>query len=81
MVPGITHLLTKIGNMFEEFIKNSRTDRYNIMCYIDDNKKNIPLVHSDGISGGGYPIPLNSTTEALVSISTTIDFIDCWLQA
>ena len=25
--------------MFEEFIRNERTDRYNIMCYIDANKK------------------------------------------
>ena len=43
--------------------------------------KNKPSEHDDGSSGGGYPIPLNSTTEALVSLSATINFIGCWLQA
>ena len=66
--------------MFEEFIINARTDRYNIMCSIDDNEKNHPSVHDDGSSDSGYTIPLNSTTEALFSLNATIDFIGCWLQ-
>ena len=51
------------GKMFEEFIRNSRTDRYNFKCYIDAHEKNNPAVNDDGSIGGGYPIPLNSTTE------------------
>ena len=69
------------GKMFEEFIINSRTDRYNFKCYIDDHEKNNPAVNDDGIIGGGYPIPLNSTTEELVSLIATIHFISFWLQA
>ena len=40
-----------------------------------------PLEHNYGSSGGGYPITLNSTTEALVSLNETINLIGCWLQA
>ena len=65
--------------MFEEFITNAKTDIYNIMCSIDAYGKN-PSEHDDGISGGVYPIMLNSTTEALVSLSATINFIGFWLQ-
>ena len=43
-------------------------------------KKKNPQQHDDGSSGGGYPIPLNSTTEALVSLIVTINFIGCCLQ-
>ena len=50
------------------------------MCSIDSHEKNNLSEHDDEISGGGYPIPLNSTKEALVSLSTTIYFIGCWLQ-
>ena len=28
------------GNVFEEFIRNARTDRYNIMCSIDAHETN-----------------------------------------
>ena len=81
MVPVITYIFVKITwKFFEEFIRNTRTDRYNLMCPIDAHEKN-PSVHNYGNSGGGYPILLSSTTEALVSISATIDFIGCCLQA
>ena len=61
--------------MFEKFIRIAITDRYNIMCSIDAHEKKNPQQHDDGSSGGGYPIPLNSTTEALVSLIVTINFI------
>ena len=48
--------------MFEDFIRDARTDRYNLMCYIDAHGKNNPSEHDDGNIGGGYQIPLNSTT-------------------
>ena len=43
--------------MFEEFIRNARTGRYNIMCYIDAHERNNPSEHDYGSSGGGYPLP------------------------
>ena len=51
------------------------------MCSIDAHEKNNPSEHDDVISGGGYPIPLNSAIEAFVSLIETINFIGCWLQA
>ena len=45
------------------------------MCYIDAHEKKNHSEHNYGSSGGGYPIPLNSTTEALGSFSATNDFI------
>ena len=50
------------------------------MCSIDAYEKENPSEYDDGSSGGGYLLPLNSTTEALVSLSATIAFIGCWLQ-
>ena len=50
------------------------------MCSIDAHTKN-PLEHDYGSSSVGYPLPLNQTTEALVSLSATINLIVCWLQA
>ena len=37
VVPGITHLFVNklYRNVFEGFIRNARTERYNIMCSID----------------------------------------------
>ena len=43
------------GKVFEEFIRNARTDIYNLMCSIDAHEKK-PSEHYDGRSGGGYPI-------------------------
>ena len=33
------------------------------MCSIDAHEKKNPSEHDNGSSGGGYPIPLNLTTE------------------
>ena len=42
MVPGMTHLLVKkFGTVFEKYIRDARTDRYNIIYYIEEHKKNI----------------------------------------
>ena len=73
-----TSICKKIhAKVFEEFIRNARTDRYNIMCYIDANEKENPSEYYYGSRGGGYPLTLTSTTEALVSLSGTINFIGC----
>ena len=75
-----TSICEKIhGKVFEEFIRDSRTYRYNIMCYIYAHEKNNSSENNDGIRSGGYPIELNATTEALVSLSATINIIGYWL--
>ena len=50
------------------------------MCPIDAHEINNPSEHDDGSRGGFYSLTSNSTTEALVSLSTTINFIGCWLK-
>ena len=69
------------GKVFEGFIRNARTDRYNIMFAIDAREKINPSEHYDGGRSGVYPLPSNSTTKALVFLDATIDFIGCWLKA
>ena len=46
-------------NLFEGFIINTITDRYNIMCYIYAHEKEHQSSCDDGSSGGGFPLPLN----------------------
>ena len=41
------------GNVFEGFIRNARTDRYNIMCSIDEHEKEHQSYFDDGSRGGG----------------------------
>ena len=46
--------------VFESFIINARTDRYNIMCSIDAYEREHQLSRfDDGSSGGGCPIQKN----------------------
>ena len=45
------------GNVFEGFIRNAKTDRYNIMRSIDAHEKIYPSEHDDGSSFGDYPLP------------------------
>ena len=70
------------GKLFEGFIINARTDRYNIICSVDAyEREHQSYSCDDGRSGGGCPLPTNSMTEALVSLGATIDLIGCWLKA
>ena len=66
--------------LFEYFIKNARTDRYNFMCYIIAHDKQQPFYDDEESSIGGIPIPENATTEALEALGDTLNFIDCWLE-
>ena len=43
--------------VFEELIRNEKTDRYNIMCSIYAHEKENPLEFYDGSSDSGYPLP------------------------
>ena len=49
------------------------------MCSIDAHEKQYTSSIDYGSSGGGNVLPSNSKTEALVSLSATIYFIDFWL--
>ena len=52
------------------------------MCSIDAYEKEHQSSICDDISsGGGCPLPKNSTTEALVLLGATIYFISFWLKA
>ena len=54
----ITCICKKLhGKVFEGFIINLRTERYNIMCSIDSHEKDHPSSCDDGISSGGCPLP------------------------
>ena len=50
------------------------------MCFIDEHEKQQPSSVDDGSSGVGNKLPSNATTEELVSLSATFDFIDYWLR-
>ena len=49
--------------VFEYFVRNARTDRYNLVCSIDAHEKEHPSPFNDGNSDDGYTLPSNSTTE------------------
>ena len=66
------------SKLFEGFIINARTDRYNIMCSIDAyGREHQSSSCDDGSSGGGFPLPITSTPEELESLDATIYFIGC----
>ena len=51
------------GKLFEEFLINERTFRYNIMCSIDEyEKEHQSSSCDDDISGRSCPLPTTSTT-------------------
>ena len=53
------------GTVFEKYIRNARTNRYNLICSIDAHEKQQPVYVNEGIRGCGNAIPLNFTTEAI----------------
>ena len=58
MVPSITHLFVKLhGKMFEFYIRNTRTDRYNLICSIDAHKKQQPSISDECRRSGGNKLP------------------------
>ena len=59
-----TSILKKLhGKLFEAFIINARTDRYNITCYIDTyERENQSYSFDDSSSGRSCPLPTNSKT-------------------
>ena len=53
------------GTAFGDFIRNYRTDRYNIICSITTNDKQQPKYNDYVRIGGGRLIPKNATTSEL----------------
>ena len=66
--------------LFERYIRNVITDRYNLLCYIDEHKKQKSSSVYDGSSDGGNTLPSNFTTGESASLGATIDFIYLWLK-
>ena len=62
-----TYICKKLhGKLFEAFIINARTDRYNIICYIYAYERyHQSYICDNGIRSGGYQLPTTSTKEAL----------------
>ena len=66
--------------MFEDFIKQERTDRYNLMCYLVTHDI-LQLDYKDyEISIGYRAIPYNLTTKTLEALGATFIFIFIWLK-
>ena len=53
------------GTVFDDFIRNDRTDRCNIMCSITTHDKLKPTYFDDSRSVSGRSIPKNKTTKSL----------------
>ena len=68
------------GTVFEYFIINAITDRYNLMCYITSHDSQQPTYVDDASSGGGREITKNATTAALKLLGTTLNNIDCLIK-
>ena len=49
------------GTVFDDYIKNARKDRYNIMCSITAHDELLPTYVDNASSGGGRAIPKNAT--------------------
>ena len=69
-----TYICKKLhGKVFERFNINARTDRYNIMYFIDSHEKWHQSSCDNVSSGEGCPLPSYSTTDVLYWLSATID--------
>ena len=64
------------GTTFEGFIKQARTDIYNIMCSLVDHDRMQDNEQDDEISLGDIEIPKDATVKALNSLGATFNFID-----
>ena len=81
VVPGITHIFVR--NHMEMWLRDlleMQEPKDIISCVLLMQKKIGISEYYDVRSGGGYPLPSNSTTEALVLLGATIDFIGCWIK-
>ena len=76
-----TSICSKLhGTMFKYFSRNSRIDRYNLICCITANDKQQPTYVDDARSFGGISITKNATTASLEPLIATLSFIDFGLN-
>ena len=68
------------GTVFEDLLRNDRTDRYNSMCSINSQDRQQSTYVDDATSSGSIAIPKSATTEAIKLLVATLNFIDCWLK-
>ena len=68
------------GTTFEGFITQSRTDRYNIMCYLVAHDRMQDNKQDDESSLGDRKILKDATVKALNSLGATFNFIDIWIH-
>ena len=68
------------GSMFEDFITQARTDRYNLMCSLFANDKTQPNYEDDERILGYRSISKDATPKALTELCATLNFIDIWLK-
>ena len=50
------------------------------MCSTEAHDRYHPTTDYDVSSGGGIPLPYNSTKDVLLSFFLTLNFIDSWLK-
>ena len=61
-----TYICKKLHvTVFEKYIRNVVTDRYNLLCYINKYEKQHPPSVDIGSSSGGNALPSNFTKEVL----------------
>ena len=68
------------GTNFEGVIKQARTYRYNIMCYLVAHDMLQDNEQDDESSLGDREIPKDATVKALNSLGATFNSIDIWLH-
>ena len=68
------------GIIFEYFITQARTGRYNIMCSLVAHNRLQDYYQDDEISICDRAIPNDATVKALKSLGATFNFIDTWIQ-
>ena len=68
------------GTTFEGFIKQARTDRYNIMCSLVAHDRLQDNEQDDKSSLCDRVIPKYATVKSLNSLGATFNFIDVWLH-
>ena len=68
------------GNLFEDFIRHARTDRYHLMCSIIAHDKKQPSYEDEESIIEDRWIHNNTTTEALESPDANLNFIGFWFK-
>ena len=68
------------GSLFEYFITNAITNRYDLMCSLVAHDKKLPDYEYDEINIGDRLIHKHVTTESLEALGHNLNFIEIWLK-